>query len=122
MEGASFDESFRFAGDFMRRCSPHPSSDSTSAPAPFVVPAVRQNGGVVAGKELEDLRRRAEEPVTAEDAGEINARIVALAPADTAALNRLGRAYQFLGYDEKAIKAFENVLVTAAPGAAAANI
>ncbi len=87
-----------------------------------VAPAVRQNAGMVAGGELEDLRRRAEGPVTAEEAVDLNARIVALAPDDAAAWNRLGRAYQFLGYDEKASKAFEDAMATASPNTLAANI
>jgi hypothetical protein len=60
--------------------------------------------------------------VTAEEAVELNARIVALAPDDAAAFNRLGRAYQFLGHDEKATEAFEKAVAAASPGTLPAKI
>jgi hypothetical protein len=78
--------------------------------------------GMVALEELEDLRRRAEGSVTAEEAVDLNARIVALATSDGAALNRLGRAYEFLGYHEKAIKAFEDAFAIAPPNTLVASI
>jgi tetratricopeptide (TPR) repeat protein len=63
----------------------------------------------VAGN-LGALRKQAAESPTSEEALEINREILALDPDDGAAMNRLGRAYQDLGYLDEAIAAFERAV------------
>jgi tetratricopeptide (TPR) repeat protein len=63
-----------------------------------------------AGAKLEDLRRRAAEATTAEEALDLNAEILAVDPDDGVAMNRLGRAYQDLGYIDDAIAFFTRAL------------
>ncbi len=56
--------------------------------------------------DLEDLRGRSAAATTAEEALELNAEILSLDAHDGVALNRLGRAYQDLGYIDQAITVF----------------
>jgi tetratricopeptide (TPR) repeat protein len=58
------------------------------------------------GANLEALRRRAAQATTAEEALELNTEILAVDRDDGVAMNRLGRAYQDLGYIDEAIDVF----------------
>lgn len=63
-----------------------------------------------AGVPLEDLRRRATAATTAEEALDLNTEILAVDPDDGVAMNRLGRAYQDLGYIGEAIDVFSRAV------------
>ncbi len=62
--------------------------------------------------DLEELRQSAGQATSPEDAIAVNMAILRHAPADSVALNRLGRAYEAIGSLEQAEQTFRNAVET----------